>query len=574
MIKTTGVTEAGQIDFEAVDSLQKIFMKKEPLLCPRLYELSAMKGETVSFQAAYRYKRPFYTSQMQMQAAKNPSVTITALAPEGVEVRVRRVGYVPSAYPAYGETDTDYLTTEPGLFPDPLEKMNGPIQLIPFYWRSLWIDLTAAGQAGTFPVTLVMKDLNGKKLKEIKVILKVIDCELPEQTLIHTEWLHSDCLADYYQVPVFGSRYWEIVENFMRTAAAHGVNMILTPLFTYPLDTLIGKERTTVQLVGVTKERTGYTFDFTEFTRWIELSKKCGFAYFEMGHLFSQWGARYAPKVMAYTDGGKKQIFGWDTQADSPQYREFLHQFLPALTGKLRELQIADKTYFHISDEPNELNIDTYKIAREMVKEDLKGFPILDALSTPAFYKEGIVTHPVPANDHIEEFLEIGFAHRWVYYCCEEYMDVSNRFFAMPSCRNRIIGVQMYLYDIEGFLHWGYNYYNSQYSIRKINPYAVTDADDAFPSGDAFLVYPDENGEAVESIRLMVLEEGLNDYRALKLLESLKGREYVHAFVEEIAGMKITFCEYPRNAGFLIYLRERLNEEVADCIQAKHIRAY
>ncbi len=66
----------------------------------------------------------------------------------------------------------------------------------------------------------------------------------------------------------------------------------------------------------------------------------------------------------------------------------------------------------------------------------------------------------------------------------------------------------MYLYGIEGFLHWGYNYYSSQYSIRKIDPYRVTDADDAFPSGDAFLVYPGEDGKAEESIHLLALEEG------------------------------------------------------------------
>ncbi len=33
--------------------------------------------------------------------------------------------------------------------------------------------------------------------------------------------------------------------------------------------------------------------------------------------------------------------------------------------------------------------------------------------------------------------------HPWVYYCSGEYLEVSNRFFAQPSYRNRILGVQM-----------------------------------------------------------------------------------------------------------------------------------
>ena len=512
----------------------------------------------MSFQAAYRYKKAYYSSQMRVQATKNPSVTVEAVTKADVQVKIRKVGFVPSAYPAYGENDVDYLTTEPGLFPDPLEELTGSFQLIPFYWRSLWIDLQVGDQAkaGNYDVELYMRDFQGNILKKISVCLHIVACRLPKQRLIHTEWFHSDCLADYYHVPVFSQQFWEIVENFMRVAVRRGVNMILTPLFTLPLDTLIGKERTTVQLVGVTVKKGSYQFDFTEFEHWIHLSKECGFEYFEMSHLFSQWGAKYAPKVVAKVDGQENKIFGWDTRADGAAYQDFLHRFLPALIGKLRELGIADKTYFHISDEPNQDNIDTFRTASELVKEELKGFPVLDALSTPQYYEEGLVSCPVPTNEHIHEFLDIGMEHPWVYYCSGEYMEVSNRFFAQPSSRNRILGVQLYLYKIEGFLHWGYNYYNSQYSIRKINPYIVTDADDAFPSGDSFLVYPGENGEAVESLRLLVLEEGLNDCRALELLESYKGREYVENLIEKTAGMRSTFSEFPRNSAFLLRLRK------------------
>ena len=63
--------------------------------------------------------------------------------------------------------------------------------------------------------------------------------------------------------------------------------------------------------------------------------------------------------------------------------------------------------------------------------------------------------------------------------------------------------MQLYKYKIIGILHWGYNFYNSQFSLEKINPYQVTDAGGAFPSGDAFLVYPGEDRHPEESIRMM-----------------------------------------------------------------------
>ncbi len=81
--------------------------------------------------------------------------------------------------------------------------------------------------------------------------LHVVPAALPKQRLLHTEWLHTDCLADYYQIAVFSPQYWQAVRNLVRNAVTNGVNMLLTPIFTPPLDTAIGGERTTVQLVGV-----------------------------------------------------------------------------------------------------------------------------------------------------------------------------------------------------------------------------------------------------------------------------------------------------------------------------------
>jgi hypothetical protein len=59
----------------------------------------------------------------------------------------------------------------------------------------------------------------------------------------------------------------------------------------------------------------------------------------------------------------------------------------------------------------------------------------------------------------------------------------------------------LYKFDIKGFLQWDYNFWSSQYSRCPISPYIVTDAGHDFPSGDAFLVYPGEEGP-VESFEL------------------------------------------------------------------------
>jgi hypothetical protein len=187
---------------------------------------------------------------------------------------------------------------------------------------------------------------------------------------------------------------------------------------------------------------------------------------------------------------------------------------------------------------------------------------VIDALSSYTLYQEGVVEYPIPCNDHIQPFIDAGVPNLWTYYCCVQTVEVSNRFFAMPSARNRILGVQLYLYNIKGFLHWGYNFYNTRYSVAAIDPYRVSDAGGAFPSGDPYIVYPAEDGTALESIRLMVLSEALYDLRALNLLESLTDRAYVESLIYEKYHEMITFKQYPKDPEYLLELRERVNHEI------------
>ena len=96
------------------------------------------------------------------------------------------------------------------------------------------------------------------------------------------------------------------------------------------------------------------------------------------------------------------------------------------------------------------------------------------------------------------------------------------------------------------------------HSLHSVDPFTVTDADFAFPSGDAFVVYPGADGAPICSLRLKVLRECFNDLRALKLLESRIGREAVLALLEEDCP-KLTFNDYPQTETWLFALREKIH---------------
>ena len=205
--------------------------------------------------------------------------------------------------------------------------------------------------------------------------------------------------------------------------------------------------------------------------------------------------------------------------------------------------------------------MEQYAKAGAILKPLINGCHHLDALSSYEFYQRNLVERPVVATDHIGAYLNAKVENLWCYYCCGQGYKLSNRFFAMPSPRNRMLGIQLYKHNIAGFLHWGYNFYYSEHSKSKLDPYAVTDAGAAFPSGDAFSVYPYKNSPT-PSLRQKVFSNGLEDIRLLQLLEQKIGRSSTLELLERVAGMEITFTEFPHDEAFFNKLYDAIFEEL------------
>lgn len=550
--------DLGLFGTRCLSSLSKVFADSE-LQDPAVNRGTALWGEVHSFQVAYRSSVLMRNLKVTVESELKPYVTI------------RWVGLSPSNLPAYSEIDSDYLRTAPGLYPDLLLPQEEGVHAVQNQWRSVWVTVrlpakgilpVRSGDTAAFDIRLLFADRDGNPLGSRTYTLDIVEADLPAQQLLHTEWFHCDCIATRYNVEIFSEEHWKLIEAYARNAVEHGVNMLYTPLFTPPLDTVVGGERPTVQLVDVERVGTGeYRFDFGKLEHWIAMCRRAGVQYYEFSHLFTQWGAKHAPKIVARIGGELKPIFGWDTDAAGEDYRAFLGQLLPELTTFIRAQGVEKQVYFHVSDEPKMDHLESYRQAGAILKEHLSGFTFLDALSHYEFYKLGLVDVPVPANNRIEPFLDAGVNPLWIYYCCGQGRDVSNRFFAMPSSRNRVLGTQLYKFGIRGFLHWGFNFWYSQHSIRPVDPFRVTDADMAFPSGDAFVVYPGPAGP-LDSIRWEVFREALQDLRALSLLDSLVGRERTLEVLEGELAEKITFRSFPSDAGWMLGARDRINEEI------------
>ena len=548
-----------ELKMKILPSTEKCFLDDKIEDKPALSEVSMLKNERLSFQLAHTWidesnnLRQHY--KMTIDSPLENDITVTKIEP------------VPVTLPCYPiARDENYLRTEPGLFPD---------LLLPFDYTDLPVVspnkqlrahlFTIENKDGIEPgeYTITIRLTVGESVNTASLKVTVIDAMLPESELIHTQWFHNDCIATYYRCDVFSERHWELIGNYMEAAVNCGVNMILTPVMTPPLDTAVGRSRPTVQLIDIDVKDGEYTFGYDKLDRYVKLALSKGIRYFEISHLFSQWGASKAPKVMATVDGEYKQLFGWDTESTGAEYTKFIREFTSGLVARLKLLGVDKRCYFHISDEPGLEHLENYTKAKNLIADIIEDYTCMDALSKYEFYETGAVQCPIPATNHIGPFLENKVPDLWTYYCCGQTVNVSNRFLAMPGQRTRILGYQLFKFDIKGFLQWGFNFWYSQGSIHPLDPYTDTCGDYFSPAGDCFSVYPGEDGKARYSLHAVHFYEALQDLRALKLLESKIGHDAVVALIEEGCDAPMTFASYPTSQEYLLTLREKINAEIA-----------
>ena len=550
-----------EIIFKTIAETEKCFLDERIETKKDYTEASMLLGERFSFQLCWQFAEKDKNEQRTIGYLKTES-------PVSDWVSVQRIDHVPVRMTTNpGVTDENYLRREPGIFPDLLRPMNEKTRITANgALCSAWVDIRVPEDAegGKYPISFAFVDPEGNTVAKCTFTAEVIPALLPDQEIAVTQWFHADCLAAYYGVEMFSEEHWAVISRFIDTAVDNGINMILTPVLTPALDTYIGGERPTTQLVDISYKSGKSSFGYEKLERWVNMCLELGVEYFEISHLFTQWGAHHAPKVMVDTDDGYIRMFGWDTDACGDEYRAFLTAFLPSLLEKLDELGVKDKCRFHISDEPGGDKLESYLAAKSAVADLLDGCIIMDALSDYSFYEQGVVEKPVVSINHMQPYLDAGVENLWTYYCCCQDTGVSNRFLSMPTSRNRIIGQQFYKYNIEGFLHWGYNFYFAHESTEFCDPYICTDGGFWVPAGDAFSVYPAPGGSAYETIHLLGFTAALYDLRAFKLCEELCGRDAVMAVIEE-AG-EVGFKEYPLGDEQILGVREKINRLIAENI--------
>ena len=255
-----------------ISSMNKCFMDESIDDKKQITRAKALRGEEFAFEIAY-------ADPECITFAKN-TYYLRVNSPLAEHITVRHIEQVPVRLPCYDSVDDYYLRKTPGMYPDLLGPIDptGLVIITGGELKSLLVTvyIPEDAEAGEYPVGISFMNNDGSEAASAEITLKIVAATLPKQEMIVTEWFHTDCIADYYELPVFSEKHWEYIENFMETAVKNGINTILMPVFTPPLDTAVGGERTTVQLVDGEKTDCGWKFGFDRLERWVETARRVG----------------------------------------------------------------------------------------------------------------------------------------------------------------------------------------------------------------------------------------------------------------------------------------------------------
>lgn len=515
-----------------------------PQAAPPL-RLDAARNARLSFQIV-----------MCMEKGDPKTVQVRASAPAGWTVRVRRVGYVPVRHHNTPISDDplemDGIGQIPGYVPDALFEEDAlilPAQETHAFW--ITVHTPPEAPAGEYPI-IVEVEAAGGEVRQHKAMIYLYPVTLQPRRDFHvTHWLYVDAIIDWYRTALFDDRFWELLPRYFRNLAEHGANTVIVPTFTLPLD---GVKRPS-QLLRVKRLGTDrYWLDWTDVRRYVRLAQACGLTHLEWGHLFTQWGARYAPRI--YEGQGENESLLWppETPGTSAIYRAFLAQFLPELHRFAQEEEIAERSFYHVSDEPHgEEQLGTYRAAREMLRELAPWMRVMDALTQIEFARQGLTDTPTPSIHVAPDFAAEGIPS-WCYYCCFPRGPYLNWLLDTPLPKIAMHGFLFYRWPFEGFLHWGYNYWYRRATRQLLDPYCEQDGlawHEGWAYGDTFRVYPGPEGP-VDSIRWEIFAEAMQDYALLQTL----GVSREDPLLQPIA----SFAEFPKEAAWREATRRRLLE--------------
>jgi hypothetical protein len=334
---------------------------------------------------------------------------------------------------------------------------------------------------------------------------------LPKKSRLSiTNWYSSENIGRYYGLKKCSDEWFEMFKKFMALMRhTHQTHIIIN------LDT-----------IKVTDTGDGkYEFDFSNIERVIRMALEAGFEVLELGHLaVRNYNVDDEKYWLFYRPNGRK------TYVDSPEGYRFLASFLQCWVKFLKENGWYDISVQHVGDEPGEKMSNDFRIICGIVRKFMPGMKLFDAVCHPSL--AGSVDIWVPKNndyqherEKFEDFRELG-DEIWFYTCCFPTGKFLNRMLDMELLRPRLLHWGNYFYNLKGYLHWGFNYFQGDTEFLRGHSCGIcSDGIHYWGPGDTHFCYPGNENGPWPSVRSERMRAGAEDCELLYILSDKDKKE-------------------------------------------------
>ncbi len=447
--------------------------------------MSGSCGEIVSGQAVFRPTADL--AEVVVSISDLRQENSDSIIPSS-QIQLQWVRYIDVQRNSAGVPDDELVAKAPTSLPDPFwEGIGIPVRA--HQAQPIWIEANVPRQtpAGHYDGSLIVTSGDGSV--SLPVTLHVWGFELPgERHLSIINWgvfpgqTYAKLVTDDG-----GEEYFRRFQQYCAFLVAHRQTDLMGSL-----DWIVRKE------AGAADG----AYDTSRLQRHAEAAFAAGIRQI---HLHAA-GRKTAPIL---DPAGRVEV---PQQADGA---ERLSQ-LKSLEATIQQRNWQNRFLVAITDEPFIHHEQSFAAAVDLVHQTAPSVRTVEAVETEFLGKLDIY---VPKLSHLnlwyqqfEKTRHEQGAELWFYTCCHPTGRYPNRFLDQSLLKVRVLHWINYLYDLQGYLHWGLNYYGSD------DPYSEDGISKGLPLGDRAVVYPGDNG-IIGSLRFSAQRDGLQDYEYLWLLE-------------------------------------------------------
>jgi hypothetical protein len=484
--------------------------------------IGAARNETEAVQLVVRPAKALKGFLARAEALKGPGgATISA---ENVEIL--RVRYLMVTHP----TDSTGCV---GLWPDPLPPVTGTMDLEEGKNQPLWIRVRVPkdAKAGTYAGRIVLAAEGYSAEAPLKV--EVFDFAMPDRMTCTTSFGFDPSVVWRYHKLERAEDRRAVLHKYLAALAAHHI----APYEPVPLDPI----KVTWPKGADGKPTLAPQFEWAAWdaamTRALDRYHFNSFVVHVPGMGGGTFFQRVEPELLGYKE-------------NTPEYKTALANYCQALQSHLKEKGWLGDAYIYWFDEPDTKDFPFVANGFRKLKEAAPGLArMITKEPEPGLVGGPNIWCPITPqynHDRAEERRREGEKFWW-YVCCGPKAPYTTLFIDHPATEMRVWLWQTWQRKIEGILIWSTNYWTSgtAYTDPKHpqNPYedpaswvdgygVAKGTKQLWGNGDGRFLYPPAAAAdaappgpvlegPVDSIRLEMLRDGIEDYEYLAILRRL-----------------------------------------------------